>query len=107
MEKEKFDKLPKWAQYEITRLTRNLEIAKLELDTINGKGETNVYIVEGLNDRPLPNESLIRFVTKLGRFDVTVNYDTGIDIQAMAKGSRHMAVLPRASNKVFVTFIDD
>ena len=103
MEQNQFNKLPKWAQSEITRLTRNLEHAKKEIDAINGKGETNTYITEGMDLRPLPDESEIQFNTEVGSFRVTVQYGKGIKVNFHGKAGYEMAIQPKASNDVFIT----
>jgi hypothetical protein len=61
---EQFDRLPKYAQEEMNRINENLVYLGKQLDEIQGIGETNTFIAEGVDTEhmPLPNNSRIRFV---------------------------------------------
>lgn len=61
---EQLSKLPKWAQVEIGRLTKDLEMCKADLRRIDGEGVTNTFIEDGLDKHPLPVNTSIIFGLK-------------------------------------------
>ena len=106
---EQLDRLPKWAQLEIKRLevyTKTLEQKLLEF---NGLIETNTRISEGLDYRPLPNNSCVEFKTGINQNNsvrVYVNRDGVVDVNTDSRMGKTMVIMPRAANSFYITFVD-
>lgn len=62
--KEQLSKLPKWAQVEINRLIKDLEVCKADLRRMDGEVSTNTFIEDGLDKHPLPANTSIIFGLK-------------------------------------------
>ncbi len=100
MTDKQFSRLPKAVQQDINTLRANLERAEKKLNTMLGKGKTNVHIHNYPENIPLPKNSEITF--KVGdkyrdRFDVRIR-DEGIYIM----GLESLIVLPESSNVVLI-----
>lgn len=106
--KEQFDKLPKWAQSEITNLERSIKKHKQTISELMGEEETNTYISEGLTLKPLPNNSKIEFKVgenQCNNVRVYINSEGLIDINSDSRRSHEMVIKPRASNSFYIKFI--
>lgn len=104
MENDKFFKLPKYAQNEINRLRNDVEYYKKKVNQIEGKEETNVYLVEGLlsDARPLPKNSHIMFVVNpdekiFQRIQISIKMN-----RIEVSGDRTLRIEPRTSNAVHI-----
>jgi len=107
--KEQIDKLPKWAQGEIKHLQNTIKSLEIKLSEINGESETNTYISEGLSKRPLHKDAHIEFKigkNNLNTVSVYVRKDGTIDINTDSRLGQDVAILPRAANAFYLTFVD-
>jgi hypothetical protein len=107
--KEQFEKLPKWAQSEITVLQNTNSSLIESVKQINGESETNVFIRRGLDNQPLPKNASIEFKTGLRNCNsvrVYVRPDGEIDINTDSRLGHEMVIRPRAANSFYITFID-
>lgn len=107
--KEKFEKLPKWAQSEIKELKSIIEEQERRLSEFHGVSESNTYLVDGLSlsSKPLPNNARIKFYTgkdKLNYVEVYVNNQGVVDINCGFMGE--MVLLPRAAGRFSLTFVE-
>lgn len=92
-------KLPKWVQVKIVRLQNDLEYTENRLKKFEGKKDTNTFIIHGLTEIPLPNNSEIKFSLGEGwHRKVTCKINDG-EIEVFADS---MLVLPKASNHVHI-----
>ena len=107
--KEQFEKLPKWAQSELQRLQKLAKTLSKSLSEFNGESETNTYLIDGLEEKPLVNNAVIQFCTgpnKLNRVTIRVLHDGAIDVNSDSRISQELAILPRAANSCYLTFIE-
>jgi hypothetical protein len=92
-------KLPVWAQDHIERLANEKARLKALVEEMAFKvGDTNVALVYGIEDRPLPKDSVVRFRPRLGSrdyFDVRLD-DGRLTINA----SDLLSISPAASNHI-------
>ena len=105
--KEQFEKLPKWAQSEITRLEANLKHFKEKAAQVSGESETNTHIVSGLDDTPLPKNSRVKFTNDKGSATIHLESDGTIDVHANSKYGHRLAIFPNVSNGISITFVKD
>lgn len=115
--KNDITKLPKWAQEEIKFLQMKVEALTdkvNELSNVNaGVEETNTFILDGLNAKPLPKNSHIEFRLKdkygnlENKVSVYIRRDGNIDINAVSKDGSTFVVMPRASNSLYVNFVPE
>ena len=99
---EKFDRLPKWAQMEINRLSGDLENYKEKVAQISGEEETIVYCEGYVTPKiNLPNNSHIVFEIDGGSISANV-VDGELRVYGQSPGP--LLVLPRASNSVYLKF---
>ena len=106
---EQFEKLPKWAQSEIKRLQTLTQRLSEKLSEFNGESETNTYLVENFEKKPLTNNAQIEFSighNKMNKVTVYVRSDGMIDVNAYSSLGQDLAILPRSSNSFYLTFID-
>lgn len=106
---EQFSKLPKWAQSEINRLKNNNKGLTEKLEQFNGQGETNTYLVDGMDKKPLPKNSHIDFMMgerNLNRVSVYVRSNGMVDINADSRLGHDVVILPRAANSFYISFIE-
>ena len=90
------DKLPKWAQYEVTLLERKIEELQKIVDA-NNNADTNV--THGvLKTYGLPMNSTVSFHTDESRFDVQIDKKGGIRVYSL--DSIH--IIPQAVNVVTI-----
>ena len=91
---DRMHKLSKWTQQFIQAARNDLEHYKREVEEIAGEKETNVYMVRGLNDIPLPNDSVIRF-----RFGDNTNISIYVQQDMICVyGSAVISIFPKAAN---------
>lgn len=91
--------LPKWAQAHIRQLVMELEHAQAQLRQIEGKEETNVFLRDGIDKKPLPRNANIYFQIEgrmeyEGYISCRLKDPTTLYIQA----GRGIRLLPEASN---------
>lgn len=110
MTEEQINKLPKWAQIEVKSLQfQNLYLIE-KLKEINSESDTNTFIRDGLDKRPLQRNAQVEFRT--GDRDansVTVyrRSDGLIDVNTDSRLGHTMVIIPRASNSFYINFIKD
>lgn len=107
--KEQLEKLPKWAQSEIKRLEGYTKTLEQRISEMSGESETNTYLVEGLSKMPLQKNAHIEFQTgknNLNKLSVYVRSDGTIDLNADSRLGLDVAILPRAANAFYITFIE-
>jgi len=68
MDNDKLSNLPKWAQMRIKKLESDIEYHKKKLNEFYGAVKTNCYIIDGLDEQPLPQDSKIRFTFPDGSY---------------------------------------
>ena len=100
---EQFFKLPKWAKLEITSLRNNIEYLKKQAAQLNGSEQTNTFIREGIDRKPLPKNSCIEFNTGNNKVHVYIRNDGTIDVNT--SGSDTTVILPRATNSFYISFV--
>lgn len=108
--KEKFEKLPKWAQSEIKELKSIIEEQERRLSEFHGVSESNTYLVDGLSlsSKPLPNNARIKFYTgkdKLNYVEVYVNNQGVVAINCESR-RKEMVLFPHAANCFHLTFVE-
>ena len=90
------DKLPKWAQYEVTLLERKIEELQKIVDA-NNNADTNV--THGvMKTYGLPANSTVSFHTDQSRFDVSIDKKGGIRVYSLDT----IHISPQASNTVII-----
>lgn len=108
MEKQNFEKLPKWVQNKISQLNSEINYLNNKLSQFAGEKETNTFIRDGLDLKPLPKNSIIEFKTgdRLSNKVSAYISDNGfIYISSDSSIGEKMIMLPRASNSFYITFI--
>lgn len=106
-EQEKIDKLPTWAKNKISLLQSNIDTLKLKLNQVNGISETNTVILDFLEERPLPNNSIVRFKVDMhNTITVRVESDT-ININADSRNGKRFILAPRAANSINLMFVKE
>ena len=91
-----FDKLPKWAQHEVTLLERKIEELQKIVDA-NNNADTNVtYGI--VRTYGLPINSTVSFHTDQFRFDVSILKEGGIRVYS----SGTVQIIPQAMNVVTI-----
>ena len=109
MEKEKIEKLPKWAREKIQILENSNKCLEEMLSQFDGREQTNTFIGNGLKLNPLPKNTQIVFKTgenQKNELRVYIRENGEIDINSVSMLGQKMAILPRASNSFYITFID-
>lgn len=99
--KEQFDRLPKWAQREIDRLTMRLREASERLSA--GPGDSNVFAHPYCdNPTPLGRDTMVKFVMGEASGDAlhVGIFEDGLRVY----GHRGIVIQPRARNAVDVRF---
>jgi hypothetical protein len=107
---EQFKKLPKWASQELIRLQREVDSLKEKLDCIAIDAETNTFIIDGIDSRPLPKNTQIKFKTgnhNANRVTVYVTRDGNIDVNTDSRLGQKMVIMPRAANSFYITFVNN
>lgn len=106
---ERFEKLPVWAQAEIKRLQILTQTLTQRLSEFSGESETNTYLVDSFEKTPLTKNAQIEFLighNKMNKVTVYIRSDGMIDMNAYSSLGQDLAILPRASNSFYLTFID-
>jgi hypothetical protein len=104
------DKLPKWAQTEVLRLENEVEFLQRKLDQVTGVADTNTFLLDGLNKKPLPMNSQVEFRVgdKLqNKVSVYIRRDGFIDVNGDARDGSTFVILPRAANSFYLAFVPD
>ena len=107
--KEQLEKLPKWAQSEIKRLEGLTLTLEQRLAEFNGESETNTYLVEGLDRKPLMKNAQIEFTTgfnNMNKVNVYIRQNGIIDINSDSRLGQELVILPRACNSFYLYFIE-
>lgn len=108
MTDERFDRLPRWAQDEISQLVHLLDEAREQLAAERGAGD-GPTVIDPYSDRHAepkryPVRTRVRFELGDGeRFDVRLMDEGYIEVNAAIRGFGRMAVIPHASNVVYIT----
>jgi len=97
MSEERFNKLPKWAQIEIQKLTSDLASANEKINALFYNGKTNTVIISGLDEMPLPNNSNIRFSWGKTHIDARI-----VDEELRIYGQSAIHIQPRATNTCYI-----
>lgn len=107
LERERFERLPKWAQRKIETLNIDLEAAKRRIEAMAGRTDepTEVsirgYIAD--SDTPLPPHSVIQFVDETGQsYEVRMTDDQGLRVSLGGARGDALHVVPSAANSVFL-----
>lgn len=94
-------KLPKWAQTEMRTLRSRL--AAFEAHVSAAHPGTNVALVDGRGERPLPKNSRPRFALPSGRIDVVFGgAQQPKDVLVIRSLDGDLIVSPSSSNVVYV-----
>jgi len=102
-----FEKLPKWAQSELRRLENEVESLKRREAEMTGEAETNTFLHEFTDKKPLPNNAHVRFVTgEKGESNVTVYVRKDGTIDVNSHSPKTMVVIPRAANSFYIGFVE-
>ncbi len=96
-------RLPQWAQKHIRQLTGELEQVKAQLQQFEGKEETNVFLRDHLDKKPLPRNANIYFqiegrVDYEGYISCRLKDSTTLYIQA----GRGIRIIPEAANSISI-----
>jgi len=95
---EDIRKLPKWVQYKITGLERNLQNVRTELRQIYGGEETNISFSKGIGEEfNLPKDVRITFKLKPDRRYWIDCYITN-EGELRVSGERTVLIRPSATN---------
>jgi hypothetical protein len=103
------ERLPKWAQNEISRLRVDLESTQAKLATAIGEAPSNIKVNpyhHPEDDKPrayLPDSETVRYELGNGEIDVRLR-DGMLEIQAMANPRIELTVRPRAANTLWIGF---
>lgn len=97
MDEKRLRKLPKWAQYEIDRLQKNLEYKEQRLAKMFGNEGTNTFIYEFDKTRPLPKDCVVQFNT--GKKKIKCCVDRG---RLYVHVSSSILIRPEAYNAVSI-----
>ena len=100
---QQYYRLPKWAQAELTRLESSVNNLNNNLSYVEGDTETNTFVSEGLEDKPLPLNSHITFKCGRNSLSVYVRDNNTIYIKGNYTDDT-MYIKPRASNAFWVEF---
>jgi hypothetical protein len=96
MDTQRWERLPLWAQSELQRLQHNTEALERKIEGFTTAEKTNTVLIDLMDERGLPDNSLIRFKLDTGgQVDVRT---TGrfVDIH----GSRAVSIFPRDANVI-------
>ena len=105
--KEQLNKLPKWAQRELSRLELLTKTLNQRISEFNGESETNAYLTEGFDERPLMNDAQIEFRTgekQANKVSVCVS-NGSVQVYANSRTGKDMIIRPVASNIFFIDFV--
>ncbi len=99
-------KLPQWAQTELVRLRANVNHWKQKADAVAGEIPSNVHLIEGMEKKPLPPQSVVRFLlSNLEADQVTCRVRNGrLDLSS---GDYPMMILPRCANGIHIVLNKD
>ena len=106
MTPEQYARLPQYAQRRIKRLEADVAYWQEKARTVV-EGETNVYLWEGMENAPLPKDSIVRFT-------IGERSDAYIDVKPYGvhegdiriSSGRGFAVQPEASNVITLRLLD-
>ncbi len=101
---EDVKKLPKWAQREIGVLENEIERLKKQVAQIEGKEDSNVKLVEGIETKNLPKDSWVGFFLSSGYVEVHIR-NGELEITSYG-GKETMHVIP-SNNSIHVIIVKD
>lgn len=109
---DRISKLPRWAQDHIHDLERKVTELERKVDAAydTNPDETDVFLEDGMNDRPLPRHSTVVFkMTDVNkrrhqREDIRVRVDRDGMLEIM--GGNTISIKPQATNLVRVRLHD-
>lgn len=104
MTDEQLNKLPKWAQTEITVLRNDNQSLKRKLNEMFGEAETNTYMDDLLDKKPLMKDTSIVFSITGGTVRCRVDRFGNLDINSDSRLGKKLAILPNASNAITIKF---
>ena len=99
-EQADIQRLPKWAQLEISKLKDDLNYYKQQLAEFNGESDTNVFISAHPKYQPLPKNS--RIVMKIDEetsFTFCVK-GSAVEVTARTDHNKSLCILPCVSNGI-------
>lgn len=102
---ERFDRLPKWAQSEITRLKSNVNYWKAKATA--GPDDSDTFVWNGLGDMtPLGDSPTVAFYPKsIQRGGIESGFHARIDgkrLRVTSPGAEMVLIHPSASNSFYV-----
>lgn len=104
---EQFFRLPKWAQTEINRLRNKNDYLTTRLNQMTGEEETNTFINEMMDKKPLPKNSSIHFeLPEKGYINVIIN-NNQLLITGQGYKNKTFYIKPRVSNSICIDFLND
>jgi hypothetical protein len=95
-------KLPRWAQSRIQVAEMRLKEAQTRIDQINGMADTDTFIAEYPDMRPLPKDSNIRFMLDKRKW-INVRIRAG---RVLVMGSYAIDLRPESANTLSVGVMD-
>lgn len=105
MTTDQLNKLPKWAQTEIKVLRSDNQSLKIKLNEMFGEAETNTYIEDLLDKKPLIKDASISFSITGGTVRCRVDRFGNLDINSDSRVGKSFSILPNASNSITIKFI--
>ena len=105
MTTDQLNKLPKWAQTEIKVLRNDNQSLKRKLNEMFGEAETNTYMDDLLDKKPLINNSSIVFSITGGTVRCRVDRFGNLDINSDSRVGKKFSILPNAANAITIKFI--
>lgn len=103
---EQLEKLPKWAKSEIIRLSNNNTNLESKISEMLGNSDTNTFIIDGLYEKPLINNAIVKFKTNKNSATVYVEKNGKIYVNTDSRTGKRMIILPIATNCFNIDFID-
>lgn len=103
---KQLDRLPQYAQHEISRLAKDLEAAKAKL-AAGPDGSDTFADPYGSPPRPLGTGTKVRFGGLGSNKTFDVEYAGGtLEVTGHRGSADRMAILPMVSNSISVTFVE-
>ena len=97
---EDISRLPVWARNRIQKLESDVQYLEQQLAQVEGTEATNVYLIRGMQQAPLPMHSGVRFKIGDGEgVDCYIDREYG---RVRIGGHNRITVHPAAANVVYV-----